>query len=645
MSIFDKLKRKSADPIPQPDEPQGIPGPERIGKAQVAQAMETLQRYKKGKESINQRIIENEQWWRLRHWESIRKTQGGTFNPGDPEPASAWLQNCISNKHADAMDNYPEPNVLPREESDKQTAEALSEILPVILEQAEFESTYDSVWWYKLKTGTGVYSPVWDTRKNNGLGDIDIRKVDLLNLYWEPGVSDIQDSHNLFHVSLMTNDDLKAQYPQLRHELGSPALEIAEYVHDDTIDNSDKSVVVDWYYKIDVGGRDVLHYCKFCNDTVLFASENDPAYAESGWYAHGKYPFVFDVLFPEEATPVGYGYIDICKDPQLYIDKLNQVILKNAVMASRPRWFIRGEGAINEEEYADWRKDFVHFYSGGNPEDNIKQIEVNPLSDIYVGILTNKVEELKETSGNRDFSQGGTTAGVTAASAIAALQEAGSKLSRDMIKASYRAYAQICYFVLELVRQFYDEPRAFRILGPQGDMRFQLFSNQMMRPQQQGVEFGLDLGMRLPVFDVVVKPSKASAFSRMSQNELAKEFFGMGFFNPQLADQALACIEMMDFEGKEGVVKRISENGTLLQMVQQLQMQMLQLSQIVDAQNGTTIADGVAQSVLGGGAPMPNADAMRAAPIETNTLGAEKGREHGNVTKARERSAGGSAPR
>ena len=43
---------------------------------------------------------------------------------------------------------------------------------------------------------------------------------------------------------------------------------------------------------------------------------------------------------------------------------------------------------------------------------------------------------------------------MTAASAIAALQEAGSKLSRDMIKDSYNAHAQVVLLVIELVRQF-----------------------------------------------------------------------------------------------------------------------------------------------------------------------------------------------
>lgn len=111
----------------------------------------------------------------------------------------------------------------------------------------------------------------------------------------------------------------------------------------------------------------------------------------------------------------------------MYIDRLNQVILKNAIMASRPRWFVRQDGIVNEEEYADWDRDFVHYTGSGDPEEHIRPIQVKPVSDIFVSILNNKIEELKETSGNRDFTQGGTVGGVTAASAIAALPGGGQQ--------------------------------------------------------------------------------------------------------------------------------------------------------------------------------------------------------------------------
>lgn len=600
---------------------QGTIGP--IGSEEVREARFTLNQYRQGKANLDSRIIENEQWYKLRHWEQIRNKSyqeaGKTSAPVnmDPEPASAWLFNSIANKHADAMDNYPEPVVLPREQSDEQDAKLLSDILPVVMEQNDFERTYNDMWWYKLKTGTGVLSAVWDNSKSP-TGDIDIRFVDLLNLFWEPGVTNIQNSRNLFHVELVDTDLLIEAYPQLKNKTLTDDIDVAKYLYDDTVDTTKKAAVVDWYYKRTNGTKTVLHYCKFVSDVVLYASENDPEYSSRGFYDHGKYPFVFDPLFIEAGTPAGFGYIDVCKDPQLYIDKLDSVILKHAVMGARPRFFVRGDGAINEEEYADWRKDFIHYYGSGDPRDSVIPLEIPALSGTYVDVRTMKIDELKETSGNRDFSQGSTTSGVTAASAIAALQEAGSKLSRDMIKASYRAYRELCYLVIELMRQFYTETRYFRIVGARGEMEFVQFSGLQIAAKPIPSIAG-DPGYRVPIFDVTVKAQKNSPFSTAAQNERAKELYGLGFFRPDLADQALAALDMMQFEGIEQVRDRIAQNGTLFSQVQQLQAQMMKMAAIIDSQNGTTISQGIAQEG-GATAASPISSGIK-GETQTNSLG------------------------
>lgn len=617
----------------------GQTGP--IGKEEVREAEMILQKYKSGKAQLEARIVENEQWYKLRHDEFVR---GKSPNPGDPRPTSAWLFNCIANKHADAMDNYPEPNVLPREEGDKSDAEILTDILPVILEQNDFEQTYSDVWWYKLKTGTGVYGIFWDTKKNNGLGDIDVRELDLLNMFWEPGITDIQKSRNLFTVELVDHDLLEERYPSLKNKLSAPTIDVAKYIYDDTVDTSDKAAVVDWYYKLQRNGKDVLHYCKFCNGEVLYASENDEEYAERGFYDHGKYPVVFDTLFPEAGTPAGFGYIDICKSPQLYIDKLDQVILKHSIMASRQRYWVRQDGSVNEEEFADWNKDFVHYNGSGNPAENIIPMVVPELPDIYVSVRNVKVDELKETSGNRDFSQGGTSSGVTAASAIAALQEAGSKLSRDMIKSSYRAFVQINYFCIELMRQFYAENRWFRVIGQQGQMEFVQFTGRQIAAKTQGSDFGIDLGYRVPIFDIEVTAQKASPFSTTAQNERAKELYSLGFFRPDLADQALACLDMMSFDGIEQVRQNISKNSTLYQQVQQLQQLVAAMSQRLDMTQGTQYTQQVAQMIGQQAQQTPQGNAGKEAT--TNSLGDTLNTARNSTAgAAREKAASKSTPK
>ena len=612
-----------------------------IGREQLQKANLTMQRYKEGKANLEKRIVDNEQWYKIRHWECMRDPSH------DVKPSSAWLFNCIANKHADAMDNFPSPNILPREEGDKAEAEMLTSIIPVILDQAEFEETYSSVWNYKLKSGTGVYGVFWDKSKMNGLGDISIRKMDILNLFWEPGITNIQDSRNVFSTELCDNELLMQQYPQLQGKLGSATLDLTKYVYDDKVDTSEKSLVVDWYYKkASPSGKTILHYCKYVNDEVLFATENDPNFAERGWYDHGEYPFVFDPLFTVEGTPAGFGYIDVGKDAQAYIDRGNQAIMQNMLASAKPRYFIRTDGYVNETEFADLTKDFIHV-DGSLGQDSILPVTTKGLEGLHLSVVTQKVDELKETTGNRDISTGGTSGGATAASAIAAMQESGSKLSRDANKASYRSFRKICVLVIELIRQFYDLPRCFRIMGENGTARYVQYSNAGILPQGQGMDFGVDMGYRVPMFDIEVTAQKQSPYSKMSQNELAIQFFGAGFFNPQIADQALACLDMMDFDRKQFVMQKIAQNGGMYQQMMQMQQQMLMLAQMVDQARGSNIAQQL-MAQFSGGQPVAPVDgqAPNTSNVEnTEALGGKAGTKESPTTKkARQRVAEATDP-
>lgn len=527
-----------------------------IGKEALARFSKALESYRSGKRAIEARIIEAEEFWKLRHWRSIRPQ-----NPGEPEPASGWLVNAILSKHSDAMDAYPEALCLPREESDRAEAQMLSSILPVILGQNDFQQVWSDVWWYKLKSGTGVYGVFWDKNKLGGLGDISIKKVDILNLFWEPGITDLQDSRYLFHVVLQDDGRLEAQYPQLRGCLGAgPGMTLSRYHYDENIPTAGKSAVVDVYYK----KEGLLHFCKFVGDQVLFATENDPHYAQRGLYDHGRYPFVFDPLFPEEGYPgCGYGYVDLCKEPQKVVDILNNCFVQSAVAAATPRWFIRSDGGVNEAEYADLTKKFVHV-QGRVDTDSILQIRTAPMPAMAVEYMQMKVNEIKEVSGNRDVNNGSTSASVTAASAIAALQEAGNGLSRDMISASYRAFRHVVELCIELMRQFYDVPRRFRIAGGLGAETFVSYSNQGLLPQAQGPAFGQELGCRVPIFDISVEVQSESAYSRESANQLAIQLYGLGIFDPRNREMAVGLLEMMDFKGKEALLRRIRAQAPVL---------------------------------------------------------------------------------
>lgn len=601
-----------------------------VGEQQINELMQVLTKYRAGKNSIDTRIIAAENWWKLRN--DVEEDKAGHAKPGF-RSKSGWLHNVITNKHADAMDAYPEPNILPREAGDKLEAAMLSKIIPVVLEKNQFESTYSRVMWSKLKTGTGVYKVIWDKNKLNGLGDINVQKCNILNLFWEPGVEDIQQSKYFFEVDFQDEDDVREMFPdELPEGKNIPHDFItSKFRYDDHVDTTNKVPVISAYYH--KGG--VLHYVLFVPGTVLYATENDPERAVMGWYDHGKYPYVFDALFPVEGSPCGYGYVDLCKAPQTEIDLLKTAYVENAMVGAKPRYFKKANCGVNVEQFTDLNETLINV-EGSLSDEHLLPVTHDNLDGNYISMLELSINELRETSGNTETATGTTSSGVTAASAIAALQEASGKGSRDSTKGSYRAYSEVDFLVIELIRQFYDAPRQFRILGDSGEEMFYSYSNAGLQPQQQMLGSELT-GYRVPEFDIRVVPQKRTAYTKMSNNELALQFYGLGFFNPQQTDQALACLSMMDFDSIEDVRKTIKQNGTMYERY----MTLMQIASLLAAKCGDAMAMAQIQALAQqGGAQLPN---MPTGDISMPAEDPLKS-EHTGVTNARAQSRQAAMP-
>ena len=194
-------------------------------------------------------------------------------------------------------------------------------------------------------------------------------------------------------------------------------------------------------------------------------------------------------------------------------------------------------------------------------EEYIRSIPSPALTGNHLTALQQTVNELRETSGNTETATGTVSGGVTAAAAISALQDAAGKTSRDAVSAGYRAYGKIINMVIELIRQFYDAPRTFRIAGEEGAYAFISFTNAGMKPSQNSAGVAPDTGCRTPVYDIDVEPERKSGYTRLAQNELALQLYSAGLFNPALASQSLQTIDMMEFDGKEKVRSGIVKNG------------------------------------------------------------------------------------
>ena len=564
-------------------------GEGRMTKERLKRANDTLMRYRAGKAALDNRVVENEKWFRQRHWELIEGTGGDQTQRYQTK--SAWLFNALNILHADAMTAFPRLNVLPREQNDQEEAQRLSSILPVVLEQADFREVYDANCWRKGRSGTAVYGVFWDAGRLHGLGDISIQAVDILNLFWEPGKSDIQKSANVFHVEMIEREQLESQYPEVdKRALNGRGVQVRQYEGEDRTRGDNRVAVVDWYYRRSEGGREVLHYCKYVGTTVLYASEDDEKLGGRGWYDHGMYPFVVDPFYPVEGSPAGFGLIDVNKSAQEQIDLMNSSIVTNVLMRALPRYFEREDGGINEQDFLDWTKPVIRVPSM-NLENDLQPVSVPELPGICVSVLTGKIDELKQTSGSSDIANGTSTGGVTAYSAIAAMIETSGKNTKAFSMGSYRAAQKLGGMVIELIRQFYDMPRQFRLLGKNGG-QFAMFDNRGLQPRPL-----LTGGYRVPEFDLEVTAQDETPYQTMEYNQLALQLFQMGFFRSDMAEQALRCLELMQFRHKETLTEVIRQGQKETEQKEWLTASLRQAVALLDKAQGTHLSETLEQEL------------------------------------------------
>ena len=490
--------------------------------ADLTSAKATFAAFKRGKRELEERIMRER-----RIFTDIYSSDG----------SSAWIFNSIVNKHADIIDAIPACICLPREKRDEAVADTLTKIIPVVCERTGFEQTYSENAWEKLKHGTAVYGVFWNTALEDGLGDVDVRAIRLSDIFWEPGISDIQDSSAVFIISSAEPAELEARYPAFKYEDNREADgAVASMLGFSSLDG--RCTVVDHYYKRYLpGGRVLLHLCKFCGDTVLYSSELDESCPE-GWYAHGLYPVVFDRLYPCDEGICGFGIIAVASGAQAYINRIDDNILQYSDWASRVRFWAKRSLGVNEKEFLDLSRSIVEV-EGDIDEEKLRQIEMAPLDQSVIDSKKLKIDELKEITGARDVSQGGISGGVTAARAISILREAGAKTSRDGIEESYRAYIKIVSLVIELIAQFYESSRFFRIVGECGSREYLGFSGRTLRMTE---------GYR-PHIDIEITAAKKSPSEAKERNEFARELYESGAFKPERIEETLTMLELMNFDG------------------------------------------------------------------------------------------------
>ena len=485
------------------------------------------------------RLERCERMYRGDHWHDVPQT-----DPNEPRPVTPIIQSTVENLKAELMDRLPEAVILPESPADKEVAHVIEAIIKQNHDADGYAKEYRKLVHDLLVGGYCVQEVGYDNSLNGGLGGAFLRHVDTRSILFDPLSTETQEGRAVFKISLKTREYICSHYPKSAPFLTTDAFGRPDAVEDGILhaDRMDAVLFLEyWWREYDAETeRYQVHMAQMAGNQVLADSREAKP---DGLFEHGLYPFVVTPLFTRKGSCLGLGIVDMFETQQKYADKLDQIVLKNALMASHNKLLVTEASGFDTEDLRDWSKE-VHT---GESLNGVTWFSTPPLPAYIIGYIGSIRESIKQESGANEFSRGSVTGGVTAASAIAAMQEMSNKRARMIARVLHESFRDAVRLEIEVEREFNFFTRRVNVTVD-GELKECTFESAMlMRRTGSGKTL-------LPIeFCISIKAQQETKYAAMSQNELALRMLQSGMMTPAQA------VELMVFEGKDQLLKQIRE--------------------------------------------------------------------------------------
>ncbi len=503
-----------------------------------------------------QRLERCERMYRGDHWHDVPQT-----DPNEPRPVTPIIQSTVENMKAELMDRLPEAVILPESPADTEVARVIEAIIKQNHDADGYAKEYRKLVHDLLVGGYCVQEVGYDNSLNGGLGGAFLRHVDARSILFDPLSTETQEGRAVFKISLKTREYICSHYPKVAPFLTADAFGKPDAVEDGILhaDRQDAMFFLEyWWREYDAESeRYHVHMAQMAGNQVLADSRE---VKPDGLFEHGLYPFVVTPMFMRKGSCLGLGIVDMFETQQKYADKLDQIVLKNALMASHNKLLVTEASGFDTEDLRDWSKE-VH---SGESLNGVTWFSTPPLPAYIIGYIGSIRESIKQESGANEFSRGSATGGVTAASAIAAMQEMSNKRARMIARVLHESFRDAVRLEIEVEREFNFFTRKVNVTVD-GELKECTFESAMlMRRTGNGKTL-------MPIeFYISVKAQQETKYAAMNQNELALRMLQSGMMTPAQA------VELMVFEGKDQLLKQIREQNEKTEALAAQQQQLPQ---------------------------------------------------------------------
>lgn len=484
------------------------------------------------------------------------------------------LKSTFNNCVADQVDNRPEALMTPETPELQNVVDDINDIVRFIYENNDY--------WYLhrfrvedfIGTGTSVVQILWDERMANGRGDVALLRVPVEQFLWDPAEEDIQNARALFKVSWHPLSWFRAQYPEngmyvCDEENSVDAVGKNENQEEMMADEKKAMLLEYWYRTYDAKKRRYTINCMYLAGGAMLEHYKDV-------YAHGMYPFVVDAFTEIRGLPVGEGLVMELAPMMRYINRYAHYMDVNIRQSSHIRMLVRNNSGLDVREVSDWTKDVITGDSIG--EESVRFLQSAPLTSLAMQQMYQLQTDLKQDSGQNQFTRGETAGGVTAATAIASLQEAGGKQTRMRTQTLNQGFQRITEQVLWLVSEFYGEHRVQMITGKDGEYRqVDASSSRLMGHSKKG---GV---VPPPPYTVRIQVQRLNPQAIQSQNELIMNAYTMAAQGGQPFPLSI-LFSLLTVDGKDRILPVLQSLDAQMQQMQQMAAENEQLQATVQQQ-------------------------------------------------------------
>ena len=410
-----------------------------------------------------------------------RSEQNPPENEDDPASVTNVIHPVIESQIADLVDSPVDILVRGVEPSDEEWAKYAQFVCKWIWDTNKMEIKQDQFERHRLKYGTGIWKVYFDPFGNRGLGKIVIDVVGPEKLYFDPKVTspfEIQKGDFCIQVSdvslryLMRRFGKRAKYVRPRKQSSlNTRIHAGESLRDATGSINNSVTLMEYWSKDE---EDRLRVVYKADDVILWDSswtvekqrKNGKQFSEpsEGFYKHGLYPFVVVPCYLRDGQVWGMGDVELLKPIQDMINDFDDQIRMNARLMGNIQIVVGLASGINPMKWTN--KTGLRIPARDPGAWQIVQPAAMPAYIQDRRELGKREAEI--ISGRTDVVEGRKPAGIKAASAIIALQEAGNRRINHKKLMTQTGLTQVMEIAFEHFREHFTEEVAIRIAGEPG---------------------------------------------------------------------------------------------------------------------------------------------------------------------------------